>query len=144
MVGNQATSDLNAMRDATKGLISDLNLSGEAAFAIASGAASSKAELADLAKDGATLGIVFGKDAAGGVDDLTRALESVGNVRSLRSLGIDAQAVKAEYDKLKDSLGDQEAWKKSVFDNANIQADKLSKRTRWHRHSPGAPANHVG
>lgn len=114
------------MQEATRGLVDDTLLYQEATHAMSSEAAKSADDLVQIAQIGATLGITFRGDAAQGVMDFTKAIESVGNVRSLRGLGIDVQAVRGRLEELKGTMSDSDAWRLAVFEVAGNNAKKLA------------------
>lgn len=114
------------MQEATRGLVDDTLLYQEATHAMSSEAAKSADDLVQIAQIGATLGITFRGDAAQGVMDFTKAIESVGNVRSLRGLGIDVQAVRGRLEELKGTMSDADAWRLAVFEVAGNNAKKLA------------------
>lgn len=117
---------IERMQAATHGLADDTDLLHAASLAMSSGMAKSADDLVQIAEIGATLGITFRGDATTGVMEFTRAIESVGNVRSLRGLGIDVQAVKLKLDDLKGTMSDADAWRMAVLSVAGENAKKLA------------------
>ena len=124
MGGNLDT--IQAMQDATKGLADDTDLLSAATELMSSKAVTTRADLVEFAKDAVTLGITFQGDAKKGIETFTTALESVGNVRSLRTLGIDTDAVKTKFEELKKTMDDKDAWRMAIFEEAGKNADKLA------------------
>lgn len=124
--GGQSGGYLEGMRSATKGLVDDMTLAREATQALSTGVVKSSADMATLAKDGATLGLALKGDAAQGIEILTRDLEMVGSKRGLKELGLDADVVMTKFDKLKGTMGQSDAWRMAVLDVASQNADKLS------------------
>jgi hypothetical protein len=124
--GGSSAGYLDGMRSATKGLVDDMTLASVASQALSSGVVHSSEGMAELARDGATLGLALKGDAVGGIEDMKRALEGVGNVRALRTLGIDAQEVKTKFETLKTTMSDKDAWEMAVLDVAGQRASQLA------------------
>jgi hypothetical protein len=97
------------MQAATHGLADDTDLMAAGTLALSAGVVKSTADLTELARIGATLGVTFKGSAKEGINAFTTALDSVGNVRALRTLGIDTLAVKDRFEELKKTMTDQEA-----------------------------------
>lgn len=114
------------MQAATHGLADDTDLMAAGTLALSAGVVKSTADLTELARIGATLGVTFKGSAKEGINAFTTALDSVGNVRALRTLGIDTLAVKDRFEELKKTMTDQEAWKMAVFEVAGANATKLA------------------
>lgn len=125
MSNGHADEFVEKMTTATRGLVDDTDLMTKATFALSTGVVKSSTDMAKLAEDGAALGRVFGGDAAGGIDALTRALQMTGSTRAIRSLGIDAEATMTEFNKLRVTMGDEAGWKTTVMDQADATMRKL-------------------
>ena len=129
ITGGRANADLEAMTATTKGLVSQLDLVKDAYQGISTGIARTPEELARIAQIGAILGEMSPQigNAQQGIIAFESALEHVGQTRPLAALGLDIQAVKAEYDQLvKEGTDKATAWSKALFDNAGTLADKLN------------------
>lgn len=114
------------MQAAAHGLADDTDLMAAGTLALSAGVVKSTADLTELARIGATLGVTFKGSAKEGITAFTMALDSVGNVRALRALGVDTLAVKERFEELKKTMTDQEAWKMAVFEVAGANATKLA------------------
>lgn len=114
------------MQAATHFLIDDTVALQMGTLALGAGVVKTTEDLTELARIGATLGVTFKGSAAEGVTAFTTALDSVGNVRALRTLGIDTLTVKTRFEELKKTMTDQEAWKMAVFEVAGANATKLA------------------
>ena len=117
---------IQKMQAAAHYLIDDTVALQVGTLALGAGVVKTTADLTELARIGATLGVTFKGSAAEGVTAFTTALDSVGNVRALRTLGIDTLAVKERFEELKKTMTDQEAWKMAVFEVAGANATKLA------------------
>ena len=122
--GNLGT--IQAMQDATKGLADDTDLLSTATELMSSKTVTTKADLIEFARQASILGITFQGDVKKGIDTFATALESVGNVRSLRTLGIDTEAVKDKFEELKKTMDDKDAWRMAIFEEAGKNADKFA------------------
>lgn len=111
---------------ATGGLVSNADLATAAVQGLGTGVATTSDQFAQIARDGATLGEVFGGGAAQGIQTFENALAHVGQTRPLVSLGMDIQAVKTEYDQLvSDGMDKTQAWDQALMDQANTLTNKL-------------------
>lgn len=122
--GNLGT--IQAMQDATKGLADDTDLLSTATELMSSKTVTTKADLIEFSRQASILGITFQGDVKKGIDTFATALESVGNVRSLRTLGIDTEAVKDKFEELKKTMDDKDAWRMAIFEEAGKNADKFA------------------
>lgn len=125
MSNGHADEFLQRMMTSTRGLVDDTELMQKATFALSTGVATTGDDLSKLAEDGAALGRVFGNDAAGGIDQLTRALQMTGQTRSLRGLGVDVGYVQSEFARLKGTMSDESAWKMAVMEGADATVKRL-------------------
>ena len=124
--GGNSGAFLTAGRDATKGLVDDLGLAQMATAGLARGAFTTSEQFAQIARDGAVLGSALGTDAATGVNNLQVALEHVGQVRSLQTLGLDVQNVDAAYKKfISEGIDKTTAWRDAVMGAADAMSSKL-------------------
>lgn len=124
--GGKADEYISRMAAATKGLVDDTELMAVATKGLSTGAVQTAEDLERLARNGATLGLTFGLTAEGGVKKLESALESVGNIRSLRALGLDADDVKKRFGELQATMSREDAWRLAVMDEADEKAKKFA------------------
>ena len=124
--GGKADEYISRMAAATKGLVDDTELMAVATKGLSTGAVQTAEDLERLARNGATLGLTFNLTAEGGVKKLEAALESVGNIRSLRALGLDADDVKKHFGELQATMSREDAWRLAVMDEADEKARKFA------------------
>lgn len=121
---------LDAMRAGAKGLATDWDLMAVATKGMTAGVLRSAQDMGEMARIGTVLGEVFSGNAVEGIRQFERALQQVGNVRGLRTLGLDATTIQAEFKKLKDSgIDAEDAWRKAVLEYGGLVADKLGGAT---------------
>jgi hypothetical protein len=132
LAGLNAISDgqtpqyLNAMTSATGGLISQVDLAKDAYMGLSTGIATSSDKMAEIASDGAKLGLdsPFMGNAQAGVNALEMGLE--GNTRGLKQLGIDMNEVKtvqAEF--MTEGVDKATALQDAILQVADVTANKL-------------------
>jgi hypothetical protein len=123
--GGQADAYLRSMSEATRGLIPNIDLAHNATKALSLGLVTSADQAAKLARAGTILGMTLGGDAAQGVETLTTAMTRVGLTGLLDNIGLSGERVKARFQELRASLGDQGAWSAAVLEEAAKKAEKM-------------------
>lgn len=123
--GGQAASYITSLSTATGGLVDKMTLATDASFLLTRGLASGQDQVSQITHLGAELGIAFGDTAAGGIETFDNALEKVGSKRALYGLGVDVAATMAEFEKLKATMSDEDAWKTALIDNAKNKVAQL-------------------
>lgn len=124
ITSGQAVMYLENMRDATRGLVDDMQLATYATKGLGLGVISTADEAAKLAKYGSILGTTFLGDASKGVETLTLALSRVGLVQLMDNIGLSGENIRKTFNELKKTMPEQQAWVQATFINAekNVKA----------------------
>jgi hypothetical protein len=118
---------LEALRQATGGVVSDFALMKTANSALATGLASTVTELAEVAAVATPLANILGRDVTQSIEELTKAL-ATGQKRALTNLGIIIDTTEA-HQKYADSVGKTVAQltaaeKQDAFRQAALEAGR--------------------
>jgi hypothetical protein len=123
----QAAADLAILREATSGVMTDMELMGASNRLESMGLADSTAEMAELISMAQQLGSVMspGSTAAQNIDNFTLMLANNSRLR-LDSFGISSDAVKVRMDELKEAgYSVNEAFRLATLEQGRISLERL-------------------
>ncbi len=125
--GEQATQVINAIQDASDGMVSKFEAAGLAAKIFSAGLATTSKEAADLAGLAVKLGDAFGVDATQAISDFSNVLQT-GAIKVLRNYGINITDVKEraiELRKENKNLTESQATLQAAMESARGVLKKL-------------------
>lgn len=124
---DKASASLDVLRDATRGVVSDMDLMSAANRLQSMGLADNAQEMGELLHMAQALGSVMspGATTAQNIDNFTLLLANQ-SVRRLDSFGISADAVRQRIDELKDAgYSAQEAFNMATLEQGQIALENL-------------------
>jgi hypothetical protein len=119
-----AAANLQAMRQATRGAMSETEAMANASQLLQMGLASNAEELGTLTEMATRLGGAMGMDASQAMDDFAALLANKSLPR-LDQFGMSSGAVRERFNELKETMGDDEAFKLAVMEQGEEAMARL-------------------